>query len=122
MLQSDSDASATPLALAIVNARVWTRDGRRAWADAVLTRGETIVAVGGSAELRKRAGRAASIIDAGGRVVVPLATSGRLAAGEPADLAIVDHVADASAPVVWDDADLVFVLQKGRVIVDRLAR
>jgi len=120
MRPPDSTPATTPLALAIVNARVWTRDGRRTWADAVLTRGESIVAVGGSAELRKRAGTTASIIDAGGRVVVPLAANGRLAPGEPADLAIVDHVADASDPVVWDDADLVFVLQRGQVVVDHL--
>jgi hypothetical protein len=113
---------AAPLAFAIVNARVWTRDARRSWADAVLIRGDVIVAVGGSAELRKRAGTAASVIDAGGRVVVPLAANGRLAADEPADLAVVDHVADARAPVVWDDADLVFVMQQGQVVVNRLAR
>jgi predicted amidohydrolase YtcJ len=119
---SDTHATQTPpLAFAIVNARIWTRDERRSWADAVLVRGDAIVAVGGSAELRKRAGTAASIIDARGRVVVPLAANGRLAPGEPADLAIVDHVVDASAPVAWDDADLVFVTQKGQVVVNRLA-
>jgi predicted amidohydrolase YtcJ len=122
MLPPESTPATTPLALAIVNARVWTRDERRTWADAVLTRGASIVAVGGSAELRKRAGAAASIIDAGGRVVVPLAANGRLAAGELADLAIVDHVADASARVVWDDADLLIVLQQGQVVVDHLTR
>jgi predicted amidohydrolase YtcJ len=122
MAQPDSTQATAPLAFAIVNARVWTRDARRTWADAVLARGDVIVAVGSSAELRKRAGTGASVIDAGGRVVVPLAAQGRLAAGELADLAIVDHVVDARATVVWDDADLVFVLQRGQVIVDRLAR
>ncbi|MBW8770143.1 MAG: hypothetical protein JF589_10335 [Gemmatimonadetes bacterium] len=122
MRQPDPANPTAPLAFAIVNARVFTRDTRRTWADAVLVRGEAIVAVGGSAELRKRAGTAASVIDAAGRVVVPLATNGRLAAGEPADLAILDHVADASAPVVWDDAALVFVLQKGHVVVNHLER
>jgi predicted amidohydrolase YtcJ len=122
MRQPDPANPTAPLAFAIVNARVFTRDTRRTWADAVLVRGEAIVAVGGSAELRKRAGTAASVIDAAGRVVVPLATNGRLAAGEPADLAILDHVADASAPVVWDDAELVFVLQKGHVVVNHLER
>ncbi len=122
MLHPDSDASATPLAFAIVNARVWTRDERRPWADAVLARGEVIIAVGASAELRKRAGTATSVIDAGGRMVVPLAAHGRLAAGEPADLAIVDRVPDASAPGAAHDGDLVFVLQNGHVVVDRLTR
>jgi predicted amidohydrolase YtcJ len=121
MLPDSTDAP-TPLALAIVNARVWTGDERRPWADAVLARGNVIIAVGASAELRKRAGTGASVVDAGGRMVVPLATHGRLAAGEPADLAIVDRVADASAPGTADDRDLVFVLQNGQVLVDRLAR
>jgi predicted amidohydrolase YtcJ len=112
----------TPLAFAIVNARVWTRDERRPWADAVLSRGEAIVAVGASAELRKRAGVAASVIDAGGRMVVPFAANGRLAAGEPADLAIVDRITGAGAPGAPDERDLVFVLQKGQVVVNRLTR
>jgi predicted amidohydrolase YtcJ len=121
MVHPDSTSATTPLAFAIVNARVWTRDERRPWADALLARGESIVAVGASAELRKRGGAGVAVIDAGGRMVIPLAADGRLAAGEPADLAIVDRTADASAPAA-DDAAFVFVLQKGQVIVDRLAR
>ena len=57
-------------ALAIVNARVWTGDPRRPWADAVLVRGERIEAVGSSAEVRKRAG-AARVVDAKGMMVTP---------------------------------------------------
>ena len=57
-------------ALAIVNARVWTGDPRRPWADAVLVRGERIEAVGSSAEIKKRAGRA-RILDAKGMMVTP---------------------------------------------------
>ena len=56
--------------LAIVNARVWTGDPRRPWADAVLVRGERIEAVGSSAEIKKRAGRA-RILDAKGMMVTP---------------------------------------------------
>jgi len=121
MVHPDSAAD-TPLAFAIVNARVWTRDERRPWADAVLSRGEAIVAVGASAELRKRAGAAASVIDAGGRMVIPSAANGRLAPGEPADLAIVDRVTDAHAASTPDERDLVFVLEKGQVVVNRLTR
>jgi len=59
-----------PESIAIVNARVWTADDRRKWADALLTKGNRIVAVGSSAEVMKRAS-SARVIDAGGKLVVP---------------------------------------------------
>ncbi len=55
--------------LAIVNARVWTADPRRPWADAVAVRGDRIESVGSSAALRKRG--AERVIDAGGAMLVP---------------------------------------------------
>jgi predicted amidohydrolase YtcJ len=58
-------------ALAIVNARVWTGDPRRPWADAVLVRGEQIAAVGSSAEVKKRAGKETRVVDARGLMLVP---------------------------------------------------
>ena len=58
-------------ALAIVNARVWTGDQRRPWADAVLLRGERIEAVGSSAEVKKRAGPSTRTLDARGMMVTP---------------------------------------------------
>jgi predicted amidohydrolase YtcJ len=58
-------------ALAIVNARVWTGDPRRPWADAILVRGERIEAVGSSAEVKKRAGTATKVVDARGMMVTP---------------------------------------------------
>jgi predicted amidohydrolase YtcJ len=60
-----------PVSLAVVNARVWTGDARRPWADAVAVRGERIAAVGSSAEVRKLAGADARVIDARGGMVVP---------------------------------------------------
>ena len=57
--------------LAIVNARVWTGDERRPWADAVAVSGDRIAAVGSSAEIRKLAPNGARVIDAGGGMVVP---------------------------------------------------
>lgn len=66
-----------PLAIAamvvnvvIVNARVWTGDARRPWADAVAIEGDRIKAVGSSAEVMKLAG-GARVIDAKGAMVVP---------------------------------------------------
>ncbi|HEX6629916.1 MAG TPA: amidohydrolase [Gemmatimonadaceae bacterium] len=60
-----------PVSLAIVNARVWTGDARRPWADAVAVRGDRIAAVGSSAEVRKLAGADARVIDAKGGMLVP---------------------------------------------------
>ena len=52
----------------IVNARIATGDPLRPWADAMLLDGTTVIAMGASAALRKRAGDA-EIIDAKGAVV-----------------------------------------------------
>ena len=58
-------------ALAIVNARIWTGDARRPWADAILVRGERIDMLGSSAEVKKRAGTTIRTIDAHGMMLVP---------------------------------------------------
>src|SRR5262245_45225724 len=55
--------------LAIVNARVWTGDSTRPWADAIVVSGDTILAVGSSAEIRKIG--AARVVDANGGMVTP---------------------------------------------------
>ncbi|MEP6492573.1 MAG: amidohydrolase [bacterium] len=60
-----------PPPIAVVNARVWTGDDQRPWADALITGGERIAAVGSSAEVMKRARGTARIVDAGGQLVVP---------------------------------------------------
>jgi predicted amidohydrolase YtcJ len=60
-----------PVSLAVVNARVWTGNPQRPWADAIAARGDTIAAVGSSAEVMKAAGEGARVIDAGGAMVVP---------------------------------------------------
>ncbi len=65
------DRPAETVALAIVNARVWTGDPRRPWADALAVRGDRLAAVGGSAEIRKLAGQGTRVIDARGRFVAP---------------------------------------------------
>ena len=55
--------------LAIVNAKVWTGDSARPWAEAVGVNGDTIVAVGSSAEVRKM--NATRVVDAKGGMVTP---------------------------------------------------
>jgi predicted amidohydrolase YtcJ len=57
--------------MAVVNARAWTGDAGRPWADAIAVRGERIAAVGSSAEIRKLAGGGATVIDARGMMLVP---------------------------------------------------
>jgi predicted amidohydrolase YtcJ len=57
--------------LAVVNARVWTGDPRRPWADAVAAAGDRIVAVGSGAEVRKLTTPATRVIDARGMMLVP---------------------------------------------------
>ena len=63
-------AQTGPVTLAVVNARVWTGDSTRPWADAIAVRGERIASVGSSAAIRKMAGDA-RVIDARGQMVVP---------------------------------------------------
>jgi predicted amidohydrolase YtcJ len=62
--------SSAPVTLAVVNARIWTGDARRPWADAIAVSGDRITAVGSSAEIRKLS-RSARVIDAQGRMLVP---------------------------------------------------
>jgi hypothetical protein len=64
-------APAPVAALAIVNARVWTGDRRRPWADAVLVRGERIEIVGSSAEVKKHTGGGVHTVDAKGMMLTP---------------------------------------------------
>ena len=58
------------MTLAVVNARVWTGDSTRPWAEALAVRGERIAMVGSSAAVRKVTGNA-RVIDARGNMVVP---------------------------------------------------
>ncbi|HEV8216064.1 MAG TPA: amidohydrolase, partial [Gemmatimonadaceae bacterium] len=57
--------------LAVVNARVWTGDRARPWADAIAVDGERIAMVGSSAEVRKAVTNGTNVVDARGMIVVP---------------------------------------------------
>ena len=70
-LASCSSAKSAPVTLAVVNARIWTGNANRPWADAIAVRGDTIAAVGSSAEIRKMAGADTKVIDAHGQMMVP---------------------------------------------------
>ncbi len=69
--QPSPSRTASPITLAIVNARVWTGVSRRPWAEAVAVRGDRIASVGSSAEIRKLAVPSTRVIDAHGAMLVP---------------------------------------------------
>ena len=71
LLMRPENAGAQAPTLAVVNARVWTGDPRRPWADAVAAAGDRIVAVGSGAEVRKLVSPATRVVDARGMMVVP---------------------------------------------------
>jgi predicted amidohydrolase YtcJ len=60
-----------PISLAVVNARVWTGDTSRPWADAIAVTGDRIAAVGSSAQVRKMADSTTRVIDAHGAMLTP---------------------------------------------------
>ncbi len=64
-------SSAAPITLAVVNARIWTGDARRPWADGLAASGDTIVAVASSAEIKKLVRAGTHVIDAAGQFVTP---------------------------------------------------
>ena len=66
-----AQTSSAPVSLAVVNAKVWTGDARRPWADAIAVHDDRIVAVGSSAEVRKLATSDTRVVDAAGGMVVP---------------------------------------------------
>ena len=63
--------TSSPVTLAVVNAKIWTADPRRPWADAIAVRGDRIAAVGSGAEIRKLVTPATTVIDAKGQMLVP---------------------------------------------------
>lgn len=57
--------------LAVVNARIWTGDPRRPWADALAAASDRLLVVGSSAEVRKLATGSTKVVDARGMMIVP---------------------------------------------------
>ena len=114
----ETDPPAPESTLAIVNARVRTGDPRRPWADAVLVRGDRVVGVGSSAEIRKRAGAGTRVVDAKGAIVVHGAPAGRIAVGSPADLLVLDRPPDAADEPPATER-ILLALERGIVVLDR---
>jgi predicted amidohydrolase YtcJ len=57
--------------LTVINARIWTGNPVRPWAQALAVKGDRIVAVGSGAEVAKLTGAATQVIDAQGQFVAP---------------------------------------------------
>ena len=108
----------SPMSLAIVNARVWTGDPRRPWADAVLVRGAAIEAVGSSAEVKKRADAGTRIVDARGMTVASPVDGGILRAGSAADVVLLDRDLPRVTPDAVRAARVVLAISGGRVVED----
>src|SRR6187549_2474686 len=64
-------AMSPPATLLVTNARVWTADPQRPWAEAVAIGGERILAVGSTQEIERLAGPATRRVDARGSTVTP---------------------------------------------------
>jgi predicted amidohydrolase YtcJ len=71
LLMLATTAAAQTPTLAVVNARIWTGDLRRPWADALAVSGDRLIVVGSSAEVKKVARDDTRVIDAAGAFVVP---------------------------------------------------
>jgi predicted amidohydrolase YtcJ len=121
MMPADASSASPPLALAIVNARVWTGRPDRPWMDAVLVRDGRVLAVGSSAELRKRAGTTARVIDAGRRLLLASNPDAAIVAGAAADLTLVDDLVAMVRPTRLDEESIVLVVSAGRVVLDRVS-
>lgn len=83
--------------LVITNARVFTNDPARPWAEAVAMKGQRVVAIGTAGEALAGRGPATRVVDAAGRVVVPGFNDARvdlpLDPPTPAALAALDRAA-----------------------------
>jgi len=57
--------------IVFVNARVYTMNPKRAWAEAIAVRGDEVLAVGSAKDVSAYRGSKTRVIDAGGRLVLP---------------------------------------------------
>jgi hypothetical protein len=60
-----------PADLVVRNARIWTADSERPWAEALAVEGGRLSFVGSASEVSAFAGEATQVLDAGGRLLVP---------------------------------------------------
>ena len=104
-----------------MNARAWTGDPRRPWADAVVARGAQLAFVGSAAEARKltRDAPGVRVIDARGQFVAPSRAGRTLRPGEPADFVLTDRDPTGPAPDAAADAHPALVVRGGQIVGER---
>lgn len=66
-----SDTEQDVATLVVTDARVWTGDPDRPWAEAVASRGDTIIAVGSKSDIAPVIGEDTEIISVAGSMLVP---------------------------------------------------
>lgn len=103
-------AQPAPADIIIVNARVFTGVTDAPWAEAVAVRGDRILSVGTSATIRKQAGGATRVIDAGGRLVIPGINDAHAHPG-----AVPEHTPLGGPPAFEQDPTLDEVLARIKV-------
>src|SRR6185369_11049071 len=64
-------AAASDVTIAVVNARIWTGDARRPWAEAVAASGDRILAVGSNVEIGALSGASTRVVDGRGGMLTP---------------------------------------------------
>ena len=85
----------------------------------MLIRDGRVLALGSTAELRKRAGAEARVVDAGRRMVVSSKPGGRINQGDPADLVLVDDLVSRSPRPELDEQSIMLELSSGRIVRER---
>ena len=117
-----------PPSLVVLNARVKTNDPTRPWAGGVVVQGEKISFIGSSAEIQKLATTSASVLDAGGKILIAASPDGndpadvKMATATPANFMVVDHEPPANS--TWSNPGYRVFLRvvRGMVLENTLPR
>ena len=84
--------------LILTNARIWTGDSARPWAQALAVRGERLLVVGTLAEARRHQTAFTRVVDAGGRLVTPGFTDNHTHFGQAGALLLGANLLDVARP------------------------
>jgi predicted amidohydrolase YtcJ len=84
--------------LILTNARIWTGDSARPWAQALAVRGERLLVVGTTAEARRHQTAFTRVIDAGGRLVTPGFTDNHTHFSQAGALLLGANLLDVARP------------------------
>ncbi len=87
-----------PADLVLVNGRLYTLDEQQPWAEALAVKGERIVAVGSSSEIRNFAGPETEMIDLGGAFTVPGFNDSHVHVGSTGALLVGVNLLDVHEP------------------------